>query len=76
MRAGRSAEWVVRTGLHSPSYTLPHLHRAATKPRRALLVLNLPSFRSMEHTTPSASNRDGDALATTPPFADDPRAVQ
>ena len=46
----------------------PHQHRAATKPRRALLVLNLPSFRSMEPTTPSAGNHDGDALATTPPL--------
>ena len=69
----------IRVTMHSsegggaPRVETSHVHPppptpAATKPRRALLVLNLPSFRSMEHTTPSASNRDGDALATTPPL--------
>ena len=64
--------------LHRPStYTFPHpavrVHRSLAKHS----VLNQTSFRSTEHTAPSASSQYGDALATTPPLVlTTQRAVQ
>ena len=72
---GRRCAWdgvrigLCRTCLHRPStYTFPHpavrVHRSLAKHS----VLNQASFRSTEHTAPSASSQYGDALATTPPL--------
>ena len=72
---GRRCAWdgvrigLCRTCLHRPStYTFPHpavrVHRSLAKHS----VLNQTSFRSTEHTAPSASSQCGDALATTPPL--------
>ena len=41
---------------HIPCTDTPLAAVEFTRPCRALHVLNLPSFRSMEHTAPSASN--------------------
>ena len=77
MRAGRSAEWVVRTGLHSPStYTLPTSTGSYEAAQSTISVE--PTLLSLNgaHHTKCEQPRRGCIGHYSPLFADDPRAVQ